>query len=129
MDINELKSIQAAAFAAWKACPEKNLGEKARLAAELDAATKAVAAAKRAANPAPVVDPAAEMAAWKQKEAAKAADRDLRNRLWKAICAYNRAQEYPRCGQNWGDRPGEREAEALIRANADLSREIAEALY
>jgi chorismate mutase len=126
--MDELKRIQAAAFAAWKACPDKNRAEKARLAAELDAATKAVAAAKKAANPTPVVDTAAEVAAWKEKEAAKAAERELRNRLWKAICAYNRAQEYPRCGQNWGDRPGEREAEALIRANAALAREIAEAL-
>jgi len=48
-DLTTLKTAQAAAFSAWKACPDKSRVEKARLAAELDVATKAVAPAKAAA--------------------------------------------------------------------------------
>ena len=126
-DLTTLKTAQAAAFAAWKACPDKDRAEKARLAAELGAATKAVAAAKKAAEPAaPIVDRAAALADWNEKQAAKAAENDLRNRVWSAVVAYNKAQEWPRCGQRWGKYAGEAAAEALIRANLILAKQLVE---
>lgn len=75
-DLTTLKASQAAAFEAWKFCPDKNRAEKARLAAELDAATKVVAAAKKAAEPAaPVVDSGAVVRAWNARREVIAAAR------------------------------------------------------
>ena len=93
MRLQDIQSVQAAAFAAWKACPDKSRAEKARLAAELSAAAKAVAAAKRAAEPAVAAKAvAAEPAA---PAAAAAMTRQRAARLFQA------AQGWPRCGQAW----------------------------
>lgn len=83
-DLTTLKTTQAAAFAAWKACPDKRRAEKARLAAELDAATKAVAAAKKAAEPIAtvVVDSGAQVRAWNARREAIAAARAKVARLY-----------------------------------------------
>lgn len=51
-DLATLNKNQVAAFAAWKACPDKSKAEKSRLADALAEAVKAVAAYKRAAEPA-----------------------------------------------------------------------------
>lgn len=115
MSLQSLQSLQAAAFAAWKACPDKSRAEKARLAADLDVAAKAVAAAKRAAEPdAAVVDQAAVLAAWNEKQAAKAAESDLEKRVAAAARLYQAAQAWPRCGQSWPTGTVEEEAAALL---------------
>lgn len=129
-DLTKLKEIQAAAYAAWKACPDKRRAEKARLAAELDAAAKAMAATKRAAAAAAEsatapVDTGALAAAYNARQAAKAAEEDLRRRVARAVRLLAEAEEWPRCGQDWGKGPGEAEADALIRANLALAQEIA----
>lgn len=126
-DLASLQSVQAAAFAAWKAAPAKPAARKSELSAALDAATKAVVAAKKAAaTPEPAINLDAALDSCKEKEAAKAADKDLRKRVWSAVVAYNKAQEWPRCGQNWGSHPGEAEAEMLIKANIKLAQQMAE---
>lgn len=85
-DLTTLKTAQAAAFAAWKACPDRPAARKADLAAALDAATKAVAAAKRAAEPAaPVVDVAAKVRAWNARREAIAAARAKVARAYRVL--------------------------------------------
>ena len=115
MSLQALQAIQAAAFAAWKACPDKSRAGKARLAAELSVAAKAVAAAKRAVEPAAaVVDQAAVLAAWKEKQAEKAAERDLEKRVAAAARLFQAAQDWPRCGQAWPTGTVEEEAASLL---------------
>ena len=115
MSLQALQDIQAAAFAAWKSCPDKSRAEKARLAADLDVAAKAVAAAKRAAEPAAaVVDQASVLAAWKEKQAEKAAERDLEKRVAAAARLFQEAQDWPRCGQSWPTGEAEEAAASLL---------------
>lgn len=120
-DLTTLKTAHAAAFAAWKACPDKNRAEKARLAAVLDAAAKAVAAAKKAAEPEkPVIDQAAVLAAWNKKQAANAAQRDIEKRVASAARLYERAHEWPRCGELWPMDSAERAAARLLADHPGL---------
>ena len=107
MRLQDIQSVQAAAFAAWKACPDKSRAEKARLAAELSAAAKAVAAAKRAAQPAVAVVVAA-VAAVAAEPAVAIMTKEQAARLFQA------AQAWPRCGQAWPTGDVEEEAAALM---------------
>lgn len=132
--LETLIAAQRAAHAAWTACPDKRRADKARLAAELDAATKAVAAAKRAAAPAPTATAgnaalvrecidgclskqAAEGDAIDRalaRQARTRAEMDLRTRVQRALYLRSMANEWPRCGEAWGGYPGEQAAADLL---------------
>jgi hypothetical protein len=120
MDTEELIKAQRAAHATWVACPDRNKAEKARLEAALSAASRAVAASKRAANPAQSgptdAEKRAKFAAAEAARIAREKERADENALNRALNAWDRAQEYPRCGQDWPEYPGERSADAILRA-------------
>lgn len=113
------KAVQAAAFAAWKACPDKNRAEKARLASALDAAVRSVAAAKRDTAPVEPAQTEEERAALLKAavaaQEARKAERALRDKVAAAVASYDAAHEWPRCGQGWPASPHEVRADALIR--------------
>ena len=130
-DLASLQAVQAAAFAAWKTAPAKPAARKAELAGALDVATKAVAAAKKAAVAVDEMDFAADNARraaeirLKSEEDAAVAAHDARCNA--AVRMFERAQEWPRCGQEWGKYPGEKAAEALLRAEGvwdEVSQEV-----
>jgi hypothetical protein len=118
-DLSVLQAAQAAAFAAWKAAPAKPAARKAELAAALDAATKGVAAAKKAAAQVTELDFAADnarrAAEIREKSEVDAAMAAHDARCNAAVRIFERAQEWPRCGESWGDYPGEKAAEKLLR--------------
>jgi hypothetical protein len=132
-DLSVLQAAQAAAFAAWKAAPAKPAARKAELAAALDAATKAVAAAKKAAVGVVELDYAAEnarrIAEISAKAAADAAMSAHDARCNAAVRIFERAQEWPRCGESWGDYPGEKAAEKLLRAEGVWDELLMEDFY
>jgi len=121
-NLEALKSAQAAAFAAWKACPASRKGEKARLEAELSAAGRAVTAAKNAAKP--VIDLTALHAAAIAAQEARQAEAALRQSIGAAVRKLADAQEWPRCGQDWPINSGERAAQALIDNNPAIVAEL-----
>lgn len=117
-DLTALQSAQAAAFAAWKACPASRKADKARLESELAAAGRAVTAAKKAAEP--VIDLSAMVAAAVAKQSARDAEMARLAAMTDAIGQWEAAQEWPRCGQNFGQYRGETAAEELMRADQAL---------
>lgn len=87
------------AYNAWLESPDGRKAEAARKAAEkaaMDASVEARLAAARAAI-------AAEDAATTPAQRA-------------ALAQWNRAQEWPRCGDRWPMTAGERDADALLKA-------------
>lgn len=111
--MEELRQIQTAAFAAWKADPS------AATTAALDAATKAVAAAKKAATANQAPDLGASLAAMDAAVAARKNAACLFSRL-KAACRIRmEADAYPRCGQGWPATAREINAQALIDASPE----------
>ena len=88
------------AFSAWQAVPERQKAAKAAAEAALSAAGRALNSAKKAEKE------AAEKAVVVAPVTREVTERDLIP-LYKAIAAFDRAQAYPRCGEGWGDYPGE----------------------
>lgn len=114
------EAARASAHAAWSACPASRKTEKARLASVLDAACKAVTAAKRAANPdKPGVDLAAITAAACAEQARRQAAADLASRVKAAARRYLQANEWPRCGQSWPNGAHERADEKLLAEHGE----------
>jgi len=113
MEIDSLKKIQAAAFAAWKAAPS------AATEAALDAAAKAVAAAKKAATATQAPDLGASLAAMDAAVAARKKAAGQVSRL-KAACRLRmEAESWPRCGQGWPATASEIRAQALIDSSPE----------
>lgn len=122
MDIEALTREAAAARAALDAAR----GKAAVAAAEARCAEacKALAAAKRAAAPAvPAVDTAAAVAAFRARQASNESAAELRRQLTRADAIYQRAMDWPRCGQSWPSDAAERAADALLRAHPGFSED------
>jgi hypothetical protein len=116
--MEELRQTQAAAFAAWKADPS------AATTAALDAATKAVAAAKKVATATPVPDLGASLAAMDAAVADRKKAAGQAGRL-KAACRLRmEADAYPRCGQGWPATANEIKAQALIDASPEEAERL-----
>lgn len=125
--MNALREAQLQAHAAWKACPEKNRAEKARLAAVLDLAAKAYAAAKRAEQPAPAArtEILSEVAAAANaRSAARDQEEELRRQVMRAAKMFAAAQEWPRMGEDWPSGKAEEAAAKLLHNNPALAESI-----
>lgn len=123
MDIRALEEKVAAA--------KKAAAGKPRGSLEWETAVQAVrelAAAKRAA--AAASEPSAERLeelARKAREAqeAREAARRQEGAVKAAILAYERAMEWPRCGEGWGTYPGEaRHAAVLAKVGISVGEEV-----
>lgn len=119
-DIDTLTAARNAAFSAWQACPEKGKAAKAakaRLEAELAAASRALTAAKRAAAeaaaPAPAVSATEALRAIADaggKAVSPAAAREKARA--QAMRVIRSAWAWPRCGEGFPAISAEVAAEA-----------------
>ena len=121
-DLDNLKAAQAAAFAAWNACPASKKAEKARLEAALSCAARAVTAAKKAAEP--VIDLGAVTASAVAAQAARQAESALRLSVRRALQAKSMANDWPRCGQNWPITDAEERHQVVIDNNPAIVAEM-----
>lgn len=106
--------------------PGKNRAEKARLAAALDLAAKAYAAAKRAELPpvAPRTESLSEVAAAANaSSAARQQEEELRKQVMRATKMFAAAQEWPRMGEDWPSGKSEVIAAKLLHDNPAFGQE------
>lgn len=118
MNIKDLEKRVAETRAAWKAAGSPR-GDHPLFLAGVEA-NKALQAAKRAAAPSQAEESArlgelqrAAMAAQEERERIAKRDADLQ----RAVAAVDRAWDFPRHGEGWGDYPGEQSAIRVLGQN------------
>ena len=115
MSLQQAQQQRDALYQAWDAAGRPRTGD---LWDQAQAAVKALAEAKHAAEKNAAQQQDQLLAAAKQATADRAADRRKDAALNRARRLYDQAQEWPRCGQDWPVDSAEERADKLLRLNA-----------